>query len=122
MEAATADAVVGPQGVFIDRPRAGAGALDGGLFLLVVPPRDMVRRPATDAVVLPDGEHHATLDAVEWLVHREGAQLRPVRLDARGAIPVDAFSAPLDGAARPGHFDGVATVQIVPSGACTTPP
>ena len=56
------------------------------------------RRLTTDAVVLPDGEHHATLDAVEWLVHHDGAALRPVALDPTGAIPVENFSAALDGA------------------------
>ncbi|QIG40502.1 cysteine desulfurase [Microbacterium sp. 4R-513] len=57
------------------------------------------RRPGTDAVVLPDGEHHATGDAVEWLVRHEGAELRPVRLEASGAIPVGAFGVSLEGAA-----------------------
>ncbi|MEU1970607.1 cysteine desulfurase family protein [Microbacterium sp. NPDC019599] len=57
------------------------------------------RRSAADAVVLPDGEHHATLDAVDWLVQREGAELRPVALDAVGAVPVADFATQLDGAA-----------------------
>jgi cysteine desulfurase len=57
------------------------------------------RMPGTEAIVLPDGEHHATLDAVGWLVARDGAQVRPVALDPLGAIPVDAFASALDGAA-----------------------
>ncbi|MBD8024502.1 cysteine desulfurase family protein [Microbacterium gallinarum] len=57
------------------------------------------RDAAADAVVLPDGEHHATLDAIEWLHATEGATVRHVALDARGAIPPAAFAASLDGAA-----------------------
>jgi cysteine desulfurase len=51
-----------------------------------------------EAVVLPDGEHHATLDAVGWLAAHEGADVRPVALDPLGRIPVDAFAAALPGA------------------------
>ncbi len=43
-------------------------------------------------VVLPDGEHHATLDAVEWLRTGEGALVRPVALDRYARIGVDAFA------------------------------
>ncbi|WP_300578402.1 hypothetical protein [uncultured Nocardioides sp.] len=46
-------------------------------------------------MVLPDGEHHATLDTVGWLVAEGGARVRPVGLDAFGRIPVDAFAAAL---------------------------
>jgi len=57
-------------------------------------------RPAGhDAVVLPDGEHHATMDAVEWLSASERAVVRPVALTPDGAVPVDAFTAALPGAA-----------------------
>ncbi|WP_417562714.1 cysteine desulfurase family protein [Microbacterium sp.] len=52
-----------------------------------------------DAVVLPDGEHHATLDTVEWLRTHEAAEVRPAALDGLGRITVDAFAAALDGAA-----------------------
>ncbi len=51
------------------------------------------------AVVLPDGEHHATLDAVEWLASHEGAAVRSVALDAVGRIPVGAFAEALPRAA-----------------------
>ena len=57
------------------------------------------RMPGSDAVVLPDGEHHATVDTVGWLVARESAGVRPVALDPDGAIPAEAFAASLDGAA-----------------------
>ncbi|WP_141934157.1 cysteine desulfurase family protein [Microbacterium sp. SLBN-146] len=57
------------------------------------------RADAADAIVLPDGEHHATLDAVDWLVGYEKAVVRPVGLDDVGRIPVPDFEAALVGAA-----------------------
>ncbi|MEH3089182.1 MAG: cysteine desulfurase family protein [Microbacterium arborescens] len=51
------------------------------------------------AVVLPDGEHHAALDAVGWLASRWGAPVRPVPLDAVGRISPAAFAIALPGAA-----------------------
>ena len=57
------------------------------------------RQDSADVAVLPDGEHHATLDTVEWLRTHERASVRAVRLTAAGAIPVDAFAAALPGAA-----------------------
>jgi cysteine desulfurase len=56
------------------------------------------RTAHADAIVLPDGEHHATLDAVEWL-RGEGADVRPVALDSTGAVPASAFAQALPGAA-----------------------
>ncbi|TDN92722.1 cysteine desulfurase family protein [Microbacterium sp. BK668] len=57
------------------------------------------RRRGAQAIVLPDGEHHATLDAAQWLAEREAATLRPVGLDASGAIPLGVFASSLAGAA-----------------------
>jgi cysteine desulfurase len=57
------------------------------------------RPQGTDAVVLPDGEHHATVDAVEWLAAAQGAQVRRVPLDARGRIELEPFEAALPEAA-----------------------
>ena len=57
------------------------------------------RDPATDVVVLPDGEHHATLDTVAWLTAAAGASVRPVALDDLGRIRLDPFAAALPGAA-----------------------
>lgn len=57
------------------------------------------RAEGTDAVVLPDGEHHATLDAIDWLVDYEKALVRPVALDGLGRIPAPAFRTALAGAA-----------------------
>lgn len=54
-------------------------------------------RPAgRDAIVLPDGEHHATLDPVAWLREREGARVVPVALDEAARILPDRFAAALD--------------------------
>lgn len=50
-------------------------------------------------IVLPDGEHHATLDAVDWLARREGAAVRAVPLRPDGRIDTHAFAAALPDAA-----------------------
>ncbi|WP_375384128.1 cysteine desulfurase family protein [uncultured Microbacterium sp.] len=51
------------------------------------------RSPGTDAVVLPDAEHHATLDTVEWLGATQGARVVPVRVDEQARIDETAFAA-----------------------------
>lgn len=43
-----------------------------------------------EAVLLPDGEHHASIDTVDWLRAR-GARVRAVALDPVGHIPLDGF-------------------------------
>ncbi|MGB4779218.1 aminotransferase class V-fold PLP-dependent enzyme, partial [Microbacterium sp.] len=50
------------------------------------------RPSGSTAIVLPDGEHHATLDTAAWL-HEQGAQLRPVALNGVGRIDPVAFAA-----------------------------
>ncbi|BAJ76253.1 cysteine sulfinate desulfinase/cysteine desulfurase [Microbacterium testaceum StLB037] len=57
------------------------------------------RTAGTQAVVLPDGEHHATLDVVGWLASRSGAEVRAVPLDGLGRIDSEAFIAAVPGAA-----------------------
>lgn len=57
------------------------------------------------AIVLPDGEHHATLDTVGWL-HGQGAEVRPVELDGLGRIRSEPFAEALPDAA-------VATALVV---------
>lgn len=56
------------------------------------------RPQGAEAVVLPDGEHHATLDAVAWL-GTQGAAVRSVPLDAVGRIDTARFGDALPGAA-----------------------
>ncbi|WP_119698461.1 cysteine desulfurase family protein [Microbacterium halotolerans] len=53
------------------------------------------RATSAERIVLPDGEHHATLDTVGWLASHEGSSVTPVSLDAAGRIPVEAFMAAL---------------------------
>ncbi|MDW4572816.1 cysteine desulfurase family protein [Microbacterium sp. M3] len=56
------------------------------------------RRTDAATVVLPDGEHHATLDAVSWL-ETQGARVRPVALDEWARIRPAAFAEALPGGA-----------------------
>lgn len=56
-------------------------------------------RPAgTQVIVVPDAEHHATIDTAEALV-AEGAVLRSVPVTRTARIPVDQFASALPGAA-----------------------
>ncbi|MCT9820287.1 aminotransferase class V-fold PLP-dependent enzyme [Microbacterium sp. W1N] len=57
------------------------------------------RADGRDAIVLPDGEHHATTETAEWLSSGRGAQLRRVALDAAGSVPAETFASALPGAA-----------------------
>ncbi|WP_243227716.1 cysteine desulfurase family protein [Microbacterium sp. CIAB417] len=57
------------------------------------------RAAGADAVVLPDGEHHATIDSVATLVDAQRAEVRPVRLTPLGAIDPEDFASALGGAA-----------------------
>lgn len=56
------------------------------------------RADGREAVVLPDGEHHATLDTAVWL-QGQGALIRSVPLDGAGRLDIAAFAAALPGAA-----------------------
>ncbi|MDM7889595.1 cysteine desulfurase family protein [Curtobacterium sp. RHCJP20] len=46
-------------------------------------------------IVLPAGEHHATVDTVEWLERHEGAVVDVVPLDAQGRVDLDGLEARL---------------------------
>jgi cysteine desulfurase len=46
-------------------------------------------------LIAPLGEHHATLDAVEWLARHEGARVDWIELDGDGRIRLDALAAAL---------------------------
>ncbi|GAA1525949.1 cysteine desulfurase [Microbacterium ginsengiterrae] len=56
------------------------------------------RPEGTDAVVLPDGEHHATMDTAAALA-ADGARIRAVPISTTGGIVLDEFRAALGGAA-----------------------
>lgn len=55
------------------------------------------RAAGTEAIVMPDAEHHATMDTVAALVE-EGAVLRAVPVTSVARIDADAFAARLPGA------------------------
>ncbi|HEY1105437.1 MAG TPA: aminotransferase class V-fold PLP-dependent enzyme, partial [Agromyces sp.] len=40
-------------------------------------------------IVVPAGEHHATLDTVEWLAEHDGAELVEIPLDEVGRVRLD---------------------------------
>jgi len=56
------------------------------------------RAEGSDAIVLPDAEHHATMDTVAALA-TAGASVRSVPVDEHARIPVEAFARALPGAA-----------------------
>jgi len=53
------------------------------------------REAARPRIVVPAGEHHATVDTVEWLVAHEGAVVSEVPLDALGRLDLNALEAAL---------------------------
>lgn len=75
------------------------------------------REGEATGVALPDGEHHATLDTVAWLV-AQGAVVHQVPLEATGRIAVEAFARALPGAALATALvvnNEVGTVQDAPA-------
>ncbi|WP_448810274.1 cysteine desulfurase family protein [Agromyces bauzanensis] len=46
-------------------------------------------------IIVPAGEHHATIDTVEWLAEHEGAIVEEVPLDEVGRVRLDALEAAL---------------------------
>ncbi|TPW75470.1 cysteine desulfurase family protein [Schumannella soli] len=68
---------LGIKGLFWAR-NAGGGAGAGAAAALPRP-----------RIVVPRGEHHATIDSVEWLERHEGAELCWVELDATGRVRLD---------------------------------
>jgi cysteine desulfurase len=53
------------------------------------------RDAARTRILVPRGEHHATIDTVEWLAAHEGAVIEWLPLDGLGRIDVDAVAAAL---------------------------
>ncbi|KIU03775.1 MULTISPECIES: cysteine desulfurase family protein [unclassified Frigoribacterium] len=58
-------------------------------------------------LLVPAGEHHATVDTVEWLERYEGAVVTWLPLDEQGRLRVDALAAALD------EHDDVALVSLL---------
>jgi cysteine desulfurase len=46
-------------------------------------------------ILVPGGEHHATIDTVEWLERYEGAEIQFLPLDTDGRVRLDALEAAL---------------------------
>ncbi|SDR70082.1 cysteine desulfurase family protein [Agrococcus carbonis] len=63
------------------------------------------------AVVVPVAEHHATLDAVEWL-ERQGAELRWIGVDAHAVTDPEAFADALGGPGGSRPAAAVATMLV----------
>ena len=59
-------------------------------------------------ILVPEGEHHATVDAAEWLAAYEGATIQWLPLDDRGFVRLDAVKAALS--AEP---DGIALLTFL---------
>lgn len=82
---------IGADGVELIFTGSGTEAINlaiKGLFWMRVSERPVI--------VLPEGEHHATLDTVEWLERQAGAQLVWVPLDREGRIRLDHWQQALE--------------------------
>jgi cysteine desulfurase len=92
----------GVKGLFWRRQRdvRPGSAGDGAAALDLSPPRPVI--------LLTAAEHHATLDAVDWLVANAGARAVNVPVDAAGRMRVDALE---DALAT--HGDAVALVTML---------
>ncbi|GGI47252.1 cysteine desulfurase [Agromyces flavus] len=54
------------------------------------------REAGARRILLPAGEHHATLDTVGWLAEVEGAEVEELPVDEVGRLRVDALAAALE--------------------------
>lgn len=52
--------------------------------------RNDTRQPVRPRILAPGGEHHATVDTLEWLERYEGASVEWLPLDDRGVLDLDA--------------------------------
>lgn len=58
------------------------------------------KRHGATRILVPEGEHHATLDTVEWLAEYEGARLEWLPLDSAGFVRLDVLERSLADDAR----------------------
>lgn len=56
--------------------------------------------PERTAILIPGGEHHATVDSVDWLVRAEGARRIDIRLDPDGRVLPDRMADALENEGR----------------------
>lgn len=64
-------------------------------------------------ILLSRAEHHATLDAVDWLERRAGATARWLEVDAQGVLRPDELDAALGDSANPGDDIALITTLLV---------
>ena len=55
----------------------------------------LARAPSRRRILVPRAEHHATLDAVEWLAQHEGAELAWLEVDELGVLSLESLAAAL---------------------------
>ena len=65
------------------------------------------RAGAGRRILVPEGEHHATVDAVEWLARHESALIEWIPIDGSGRIRLDALREALE------RFDDIALVTAL---------
>jgi cysteine desulfurase len=58
-------------------------------------------------IIVPRGEHHATIDTVEWLEQHEGAIVEWIPIDVHGRVSLEALATAL------ATFDDVALVTLL---------
>jgi cysteine desulfurase len=64
-------------------------------------------RVARNRILVPRGEHHATVDTVEWLERYEGAVIEWLPIDSLGRVCLDALASALD------RYDDIALVTLL---------
>ncbi|GAA1690886.1 cysteine desulfurase family protein [Microcella alkalica] len=95
---------LGVKGLFWQRQGGALTGLAASPAAGAAPDRDARPRPR---ILVPRAEHHATLDAVEWLAAHEGAELRWLEVDEVGALRLDDLEAAL------GEADNVALLTML---------
>lgn len=65
------------------------------------------RSRVRNRILVPRGEHHATVDTVEWLERYEGAVVEWLPIDAVGRVSLDGLAAALE------HTDDVALITLL---------
>jgi cysteine desulfurase len=99
------------KGLYWARAAAGPAAPPAHPACRVVPPAARIETPppptALNRILVPRGEHHATVDTVEWLERYEGAVIEWLPIDSVGRVSLDALAAALD------RYDDIALVTLL---------
>jgi cysteine desulfurase len=83
----TIAAALGCQGIEVVLTSGGTEAINLGVKGMYWAGRDR----GAQRILVPDGEHHATIDTVEWLASAEGAEVEWLPLDGDGFVRLDAL-------------------------------